>query len=214
MSDSRDRFPPLVTSELGGWRLEWFRLRPTGEGADRLAQLRAVAAREIAAAADPDGGLGPVGQEVRRLFRAAGCDPTRYRPSSEALARRVRKSGEVPAISPLVDLNNLLSLRLEVPCCVVDAGAVEPPFVLRAGRPGETMLSMRGAFDLAGKPVLLDRLGAFGTPITDAERVKVTATSGDVWLVAYLVEGCGGRGAAEGCLRELLAAAPVADLLG
>jgi DNA/RNA-binding domain of Phe-tRNA-synthetase-like protein len=51
----------------------------------------------------------PVVAALRGLFRAAGCDPTRYRPSSEALLRRLVKGAELPAIHPLVDLNNCLA---------------------------------------------------------------------------------------------------------
>ncbi|NIR41717.1 MAG: hypothetical protein GWN07_38370, partial [Actinobacteria bacterium] len=50
--------------------------------------------------------------EVRRLFRAVGCDPTRYRPSSEALLRRLRGDGVPSTGVPVVDVNNLLSMRL------------------------------------------------------------------------------------------------------
>lgn len=204
-------FPPEVRYELEGWELAWFRLLPSGRGAEALARLRVESARGLAGASE-DATEVPVVGAVRRLFRAAGCDPTRYRPSSEALARRLRKQGELTAISPLVDLNNLLSLRLMVPCCVIDAISVRPPFTLRVGRSGEEMVSLRGPFNLEGRPVLVDALGPFGTPITDSERVKVTDSTREVWLVAYLVAGMGQRAAAEAILGELLAAAPVAEV--
>lgn len=205
------RFPPEVAAGLEGWELAWFRLLPAGGAAGEMDRLRREVASLTAARAE-DGPPGPVVQGVRRLFRAAGCDPTRHRPSSEALLRRVRKTGELPAIHPLVDLNNLVSLELMVPCCVIDAGAVAPPFELRVGRRGEAMSSLRGPFNLEGKPVLADRRGPFGTPITDAERVKVTPASGEVWLVAYLVSKLLAAADAEAVLRRLLAAAPVASL--
>ena len=112
----------------------------------------------------------------------------------------------------MVDLNNLLSLELLVPCCVIDATAVEPPFELRVGRGGETMTSLRGPFNLEGKPVLSDASGPFGTPITDAERVRVKPDSGEVWLVAYLPARLIGPGAVEGVVSRLLTSAPVAEL--
>jgi DNA/RNA-binding domain of Phe-tRNA-synthetase-like protein len=151
---------------------------------------------------------------VRKLFRAAGCDPTRYRPSSEALLRRVLKGDALPAIHPLVDLNNLLSMKLVVPACVIDLDTVSPPFVLRAGTAGEHMQSLRGPFDLEGKPLLADTHGVFGTPITDSERVKVTSRTARAWLVAYLPHDVVQPAAAAATLAALLEAAPVARVHG
>jgi DNA/RNA-binding domain of Phe-tRNA-synthetase-like protein len=156
----------------------------------------------------------PAVRAIRKLFRAAGCDPTRYRPSSEALLRRVLKTGELPAISPAVDLNNILSLRLMLPCCVVDASSIAPPFELRVGSEGESMESLRGPFHLAGKPVLVDQLGPFGTPITDAKRVMITEASAEAWLVAYLASELHVGDTTRSVLNELLVRAPIAELLG
>jgi len=208
-------FSPSVVCELEGWDLQWVRLAPSGAGESQLDQLWSEvheAVRSAFAGRKPTDE--PVVQAVRRLFRAAGCDPTRYRPSSEALLRRVLRGDDLPRIHPLVDLNNLLSLELRVPCCVVDAAFISPPLKLRSGGEGERMQSMRGPFDLKGKPLLEDGQGPFGTPITDSERVKVGAATTEVWLVAYLPEGVLGPGAAERVLAELLQRAPVAELRG
>ena len=51
----------------------------------------------------------------RRLYRAFHVDPTRHRPSSEALWRRLRDRGDFPRLFPAVDLTNLLSLKFQVP---------------------------------------------------------------------------------------------------
>jgi DNA/RNA-binding domain of Phe-tRNA-synthetase-like protein len=206
-------FPPDVTAHLTGWELAWLRLTPTGEGAESLAVLRdeiAARTRERWSAGVPT--EHPTVAAIRKLFRAAGTDPTRYRPSSEALLRRVLKGDDLPAIHPLVDLNNLLSLHLLVPCCVIDADRLEPPLELRVGRAGERMDSMRGPFGLEGKPLLADTLGPFGTPITDSERVMVREGTGTVWLVAYLPEEGTIEGDPDEVAAELLAAAPVAIL--
>jgi DNA/RNA-binding domain of Phe-tRNA-synthetase-like protein len=208
-------FPPEIRHNLDGWRTFWLRLRPTGGGIADLADLGAdlvevVRRRFEGAPATDDPGVA----EIRRLFRAAGTDPTRYRPSSEALLRRITKGDPLPAIHPMVDLNNLLSLKLMVPCCVVDPRAVTPPFTFRAGQPGESMESMRGPFNLEGKPLLEDDEGPFGTPITDSERVKIVEDTGEVWLVAYLPDQPERTGEAIRAISELLAAAPVAELIG
>jgi DNA/RNA-binding domain of Phe-tRNA-synthetase-like protein len=74
------------------------------------------------------------------------------------------------------------------------------------------MTSMRGPFDLAAKPTLVDAGGPFGTPITDSERVKVTAATTSVWLVAYLPAGVVTPDEAANRLRRLAARAPVVRL--
>jgi DNA/RNA-binding domain of Phe-tRNA-synthetase-like protein len=137
---------------------------------------------------------------LRRLFKAAGSDPSRYRPSSEALLRRLLKGDELPTISGVVDLNNCLSAQLGVPCCVMDESTLEPPFRFRAGTAGETYESLRGPLDLEHKPLLLDARGPCDTPITGSERVKVREPTRDVWLVGYLPVGAVD---AEPALREL-----------
>jgi DNA/RNA-binding domain of Phe-tRNA-synthetase-like protein len=206
--------PPFsVTHELGGWDLFWVRLEPLPGAGDALAELRRLAAARARADHDPEGlSSDPTVAAVRSLFRAAGCDPTRYRPSSEALLRRLLKGEELPAIHPLVDLNNCLSVALAVPSCVAGEGSFGSPVVLRAGRPGESYESLRGPFNLEGKPLLADPQGPFGTPITDSQRVKVTEETRHAWMVAYLPSGVVRPESAERELQDLLAKAPVARI--
>jgi DNA/RNA-binding domain of Phe-tRNA-synthetase-like protein len=204
---------PQVRHELPGWQLLWARFTMRGGAEEALGALRRRTQAEVRARWPLEMlAQQPTVAAIRALFRQAGCDPTRYRPSSEALLRRVLKGEDLPCILPAVDLNNLLSIELAVPACVMDARRVAPPLVLRAGRPGERMLSMRGDFDLEGKPLLEDGQGVFGTPITDSERVKVQADSMDIVLVAYLPAAVGLVGDARACLERLLAAAPVGVL--
>ena len=207
-------FPPETACELDGWTLVWFRLLPTGDGERAQAELaRTLASQLRERFADAQPTDDPTVAAVRKLFREAGTDPTRYRPSSEALLRRVLKGDDLPVIHPLVDLNNLLSLSLLVPCCVIDPRHVEPPFTFRRGREGESMESMRGPFGLEDRPVLEDQQGPFWTPITDSERVMLREDTGEVWLVAYLPEEQEVEHARE-TLRSLLNEAPVAALAG
>lgn len=203
--------PFQVTHELPGWELFWAHVEvlPGAEGA--LAALRAsceARAREHFAAE----GIAshPTAAAVRSLFRAAGTDPTRYRPSSEALLRRVLKGEALPVLHPLVDVNNCLSVELVVPCCIVAEGTLRPPLTLRAGREGESFLSLRGPIGLEGKPLLEDAEGPFGTPITDSVRGKIHPETERAWMVAYLPAGQVFAREAEAALRRLLAAAPVA----
>ena len=204
-----------VAFELDGWALFFARLERRPAEVEELAQLRSecvTRAREsfqlesLATYAIVAG--------LRRLFRAAGCDPTRYRPSSEALLRRVLKGAELPAINPLVDLNNCLSLEIAAPCCVMVAEAVGPPYLLRAGKPGESYESLKGPFNLEGKPLLVDVHGPCDAPITGSRRVMIGDDTRSAWLVAYMpVEEVGSARPFEK-LQSLLAAAPVASILG
>ena len=204
-------FPPPVRHELDGWLLWWADVEVRDGAREGVAELRAETAERARAIHTLDRlAEHPTATAVRRLFRQAGCDPTRHRPSSEALLRRVLKGEALPAIHPLVDLNNCLSLELVVPACVMTRGAAVPPFTLRAGREGETMASLRGPFALHGKPLLADAAGPFGTPITDSERVRVGSGTRRAWLVAYLPAGVVEEARAAGALTALLAAAPVA----
>lgn len=213
--------PFEVRHELAGWTLLWALLELSAAstaGAAALADLRQRAAERARARH----GLGQLPADatvgaVRRLFRAAGCDPTRYRPSSEALLRRVLKGEELPVIQPLVDLCNCLSIGLAVPCGLAAEGSFEPPVRLRAGAPEEQFESLRGPFPLAGKPLLADARGPLGTPITDGQRGKVLLETRRAWLIVYLpaarpVPAAVAPDAALSALAELLREAPVAHL--
>jgi DNA/RNA-binding domain of Phe-tRNA-synthetase-like protein len=202
-------FPPAVRHELPGWTLLWADLEVCSDDNAALAALRAEsAARARASHTLETLSEHPTVAALRRLFRQAGCDPTRYRPSSEALLRRVLKGEELPAIHPLVDLNNCLSVELACPACVMNVPKLRPPFALRAGGAGEAYASLRGPFNLDGKPLLVDAEGPCDAPITGGERVKVLPETGRAWLVAYLPATVVSGACGEQALRALVAAAP------
>ena len=206
--------PFEVGLQLDGWTLFWAHLEFETGAEDRLATLRADVAERLR----EDRDLATLSSEptvaaLRRLFKAAGCDPTRYRPSSEALVRRVLKGSELPVIHPLVDLNNCLSALLGVPCCVMKEGCFAPPLIFRSGEEGESYKSLRGPFNLEGKPLLTDTLGPLDAPITGSERAKVTPDTIRAWLVAYLPSETLTPERAEQELERLVEAAPVARIL-
>jgi len=183
--------PPFdVTIELEGWDLFWAYLA-VGEDQGELADLRAriVSGVKERFSAVADIATYPPVAAMRKLFRAAGCDPTRYRPASEALLRRLVKGAELPPIHPLVDVNNCLSAELAVPCCVMKEGSLGTSLVFRPGAAGESYESLRGPFNAEAKPLLVDEIGPIDTPITGSERVKVQSDTEKAWLVAYLPGG-------------------------
>ena len=179
--------PVEVELELDGWALLFARLERVDGGERELESLRRQTVdRTRRRFADLPLTEDPTVAALRRLFRAAGCDPTRYRPSSEALLRRVLRGSALPAIDPFVDLNNCLSLELAAPCCVMAEKAVAPPYRLRRGRAGESYESLKGPFNLQDKPLLEDLRGPCDAPITGSERVKIHSDTLSAWLVAYL----------------------------
>lgn len=206
-----DSLPFAVDHELEGWALFWALLEAGDGDPATLTALRARTGERVRRRFRAETlAQVPAVAELRRLFRVAGTDPTRYRPSSEALLRRLLKGAELPEIHPLVDLNNALSAELPAPCCVMDERHVEPPYVLRAGRADESYESFKGPFRLEGRPLLVDARGPCDAPVTGSERVKVGAETGRAWLVAYLPAAVLTADEAAARLQGLLELAPVA----
>jgi DNA/RNA-binding domain of Phe-tRNA-synthetase-like protein len=199
---------PQVRFELERWRILWIVLR-SKDGSGAAARLLHREAEAVAKSGLTLEGISqdPVIFELRRLFRVAGCDPSRYRPASEALLRRILKGATLPSIHPLVDFNNALSLRLFVPCCVMADGTFHPPFVWRSGRAGEMYESLKGPFHLEGKPLLLDRDGPLDTPVTGNARVAVRDDTTSAWLAAYLPAAAVSDAAALSAAESLAAEA-------
>jgi len=127
----------------------------------------------------------PTIQGVRKLFRALGVDPGRYRPSGEALARRVLKGSFPPRVNSLVDINNLCSLATLYPWGTYDWSRVNGDVVLRLGAPGECYQGIGKPVRIAGKPVSADAAGAFGSPIADSARTRVTAATRSTLVLVY-----------------------------
>jgi DNA/RNA-binding domain of Phe-tRNA-synthetase-like protein len=67
----------------------------------------------------------------RAAFRQFGVDPTKYRNAAEALLRRLTKKGDIPSISALVDLCNLVSIRYALPVAAFDARALSGPITVQ-----------------------------------------------------------------------------------
>lgn len=123
---------------------------------------------------------------ARQLYRYFGIDPTKTRPSSEALLRRVLKVKPLPRIISAVDLCNLLSLKFLLPIGLYDAGKIVGDVELRRGTPGESFAGIRKAdVHLEGRPVLVDPLGPFGNPTSDSARTSVDEGTNALWMVIF-----------------------------
>lgn len=127
---------------------------------------------------------------VRAMFRAWGIDPSKYRPSSEALLRRVVQGRGLYRVSNLVDIGNLGSIETGWPYGCYDRSRLAPPTVFRYGAPGEAYEGIgKRTWHLEGRPVLADARGPFGSPISDSTRSMIAESAHDVLLVIYAPSG-------------------------
>ncbi len=123
---------------------------------------------------------------ARELYRTFGIDPTKTRPSSEKLLRRVLRGQSLPRISNAVDLANLLAIRLLLPIGLFDAEKITGDVELRTGATDESYEGIAGQrLHLGGRPVLADDRGAFGNPTADSRRTSVAPTTTTLWLTVF-----------------------------
>jgi DNA/RNA-binding domain of Phe-tRNA-synthetase-like protein len=123
---------------------------------------------------------------VRGLQKSFGFDPTRYRPSSEALLRRVLKGQGLSRINTAVDVNNLCSLEFLLPMCIYDLRQVKGQVRVRIGKAGEAYPGIgRQVFSAENKVIIADDEGIMGSTVSDSERTKVTTETTDMLLAIY-----------------------------
>jgi DNA/RNA-binding domain of Phe-tRNA-synthetase-like protein len=140
--------------------------------------------------------------DARTLYKAVGIDPTKTRPSNEALLRRALKGEALYRINTLVDALNLVSLRSQLPFGLYDLERLRPPVVLRRGRPEEAYEGIRkGPVHVDGRLVLADAEGPFGNPTSDSARSMITTATTQALVVAYAPAGYAAR-RLEGVLEE------------
>lgn len=123
---------------------------------------------------------------ARRLYHALGIDPSKTRPSSEALLRRVLKGKGLYRVNAVVDAGNLASLTMLLSVGLYDADKINPPVTLRIGSEGEEFQGIRkDAVHLHGRPTLVDEEGPFGNPTSDSSRTSITTATRRVWFVVF-----------------------------
>jgi len=140
---------------------------------------------EAAEAAARGGDVADTGA-ARALYRAFGIDPTKTRPSSEALLRRVRRGEPLPRVNTAVDVCNWCSLEVQLPYGLYDADALVPPLALRRGGPGDEYAGIRKeVVHLAGRLALFDARGPFGNPTSDSARTMTSMGTRAVLAVVF-----------------------------
>lgn len=123
---------------------------------------------------------------VRAMYRRVGLDPTKTRPSSEALLRRVRKGQGLPRINAMVDVVNWCSLEWQLPYGLYDLARIRGGVTLRIGREGEEYPGIRkDVVHVGGRLALADDEGPFGNPTSDSARTMVTTATSDAFVVVF-----------------------------
>ena len=123
---------------------------------------------------------------VRTMFRRWGMDPSKYRPSSEALLRRVVQGKGLYNVSNVVDLSNLGSIETGWPYGVYNRAAISGEICLRLGAAGEKYEGIgKRVWHLEGRPVLADAAGPFGSPISDSTRTQIGEGASEILTVIY-----------------------------
>jgi DNA/RNA-binding domain of Phe-tRNA-synthetase-like protein len=141
-----------------------------------------LAAAEAAVRAHPPAEIAA----VRAMYKRVGLDPTKTRPSSEALLRRVRKGDSLPRINSMVDVCNWCSLEFQLPYGLYDTGHINGDVELRIGRAGESYPGIRkDAVHVDGRIALADDVGPFGNPTSDSARTMVTTATTRAMLVVF-----------------------------
>lgn len=122
---------------------------------------------------------------ARALYKRFGIDPTRVRPSSEALLRRLKKGEPLPRVNSLVDVANALSVQLQVPVGLYDLDKVKgDELVVRLGAEGESYTGIgKEKVNVAARICVADAEGPCGNPSSDSARTMITtATERAAWI--------------------------------
>jgi DNA/RNA-binding domain of Phe-tRNA-synthetase-like protein len=131
---------------------------------------------------------------ARDLYKALGLDPTRNRPSSEALFRRLVKGKGLYRVNAIVDVANLCSVEMFLPVGLYDIGKIRGPIVLRVGKAGESYEGIgKGSINVEGRWTLTDDEGPFGNPSSDSWRTRITEETRDILFVVFAPTGYDAR---------------------
>ena len=121
---------------------------------------------------------------TRQAYKKLGKDPNRYRPSAEALCRRLLKGYPLYRIDTLVDLINLISIETGYSIGGFDSDKIQGDLVLGVGKTDELFNGIgRGPLNIEGLPVYRDLVGGVGTPTSDEERTKIDLSTTRLFMI-------------------------------
>lgn len=128
---------------------------------------------------------------TRAAYKACGKDPSRYRPASEQLSRRVLQGKGLYSVDTLVDLGNLVSIFSGYPTGLLDADKIVGKSVeLGIGRADEPYEGIgRGRLNIEGLPVYRDAVGAIASPTSDSTRTMLSPTTQRLLFIINAYDG-------------------------
>lgn len=148
----------------------------------------------------------PAISATRTVYKLLGKDPNRYRPSAEALCRRIVREIPVYKVSTLVDIINFVSIRSGFSIGGFDADKIQGQIVLGIGEANEEFEAIgRGILNIEGLPLYRDEVGGIGTPTSDSERTKLTENTTNLLMIINGYGGNEGLDEAVDHARQLLA---------
>ena len=125
----------------------------------------------------------------RLAYKAFGRKPGRYRVSSEALLRRVRRLDPLYRINIVVDVNNLISIQSGLSVGSYDIEQIKGDVLLRKAGFQEGYIGIGKSFiDMENMLMLADQEGIFGSSLSDSIRTMVTMRSQHILSVIYCFE--------------------------
>jgi DNA/RNA-binding domain of Phe-tRNA-synthetase-like protein len=127
---------------------------------------------------------------TRHLYKQLGKDPNRYRPSAEALSRRIVRGLPLYQVNTLVDIINLISIRSGYSIGGFDADKIHGNLTQGVGRADDKFEAIgRGLLNVDGLPVYRDEIGGIGTPTSDNERTKIAITTQKLLAIVNAFDG-------------------------
>ncbi|MGE5355845.1 MAG: B3/4 domain-containing protein [Deltaproteobacteria bacterium] len=142
---------------------------------------------------------------TRQAYKKLGKDPNRYRPSSEALCRRIARGIPIYRLNTLVDIINIVSIRTGYSIGAFDLEKIHGNLILDAGRIDDEFEAIgRGILNIEGLPVYRDQTGPIGTPTSDCERTKITLQTSKILIIFNAYSGEPGlKDALDYCINLL-----------
>lgn len=123
--------------------------------------------------------------DTREAIKIFGINPSKYRGSAEALIRRVQKEGRLKSINPVVDINNIISIKYKIPVGSYNDSAISGNPMLDIGHSGEVYDSLKKEnFSVANMLILRDSISPFGSIHADSLRTMIDNSS-DIFTVLF-----------------------------
>ncbi len=134
-----------------------------------------------------------VQSKVRNMLKIGGYSPSgRNRPASEFLLRELSQSGAFKYINNIVDINNYLSMKTNLPMSIFDVGRLNGALVVRLGAPGESYVFNNEGHVIDVKHLMIcceeqpDYTSLpIGSPVKDSMHTKIFPNCKQVVAVVY-----------------------------